>query len=420
MKPTLRMITAGILFCGLLTCDWESLPPESCAAIPTQTLHVGENVVVRPCFTDESGNELVYMVTSSDNAVATIAAASEGFILSAHSPGEAVITIEASNGSLTGEVMFKAEVPNRQPVILKEFIPIQLHEDSVVNLNLSSYFADPDSQSLAYTAEPVEGLVRAIVANTLLTLTPIMKGETYIVVTAMDPGGEEVSQDLLVSVYFPGISLEDQFDSDQDHWIRYNDNSDYEISEGFLRLWTTESEGEIAGVRWDGDVGKWDVAASLQYDLNEKTLAGLIVEIVHQRYEMIFFHIGDDENRYSLGRSNYRIWFWDKEREDGSEGWVTTQLLLGTHEHDELGFNTLEILSSSGLLEFLINDQRVAYVEGESPISIPLKSVIIVALSPVDSLGGQVVTDWITITGISSQIQGMKDWVPLLELEPIR
>ena len=73
------------------------------------------------------------------------------------------------------------------------------------SVNVAPYFTDPDGDALTYTAVSSRtGVVRAAVAESTVTLTPVAAGTATVTVTARDPGGLSATQSIAVTVVASG------------------------------------------------------------------------------------------------------------------------------------------------------------------------------------------------------------------------
>ena len=81
-------------------------------------------------------------------------------------------------------------------------IPIQMLEaGQSVSINVSSYFADPDGDALAYAATTSDAAVAAVsVSGGTLTIRGVGPGTAAVTVLASDPGGLSATQSTRVTV----------------------------------------------------------------------------------------------------------------------------------------------------------------------------------------------------------------------------
>ena len=101
-------------------------------------------------------------------------------------------------------------------------------------LDVSPYFADPDGDSLIYTAEATDpGVASVSTIGSIVSIGPVGPGHTTVVVTAQDPSGLAAEQRIGVEV---GEGFRDDFESSEsliDWKIHYGSA---EVSGGVLRL----------------------------------------------------------------------------------------------------------------------------------------------------------------------------------------
>ena len=92
--------------------------------------------------------------------------------------------------------------PNQAPVAEGTIPAVTLGvNDSLVSRDVISYFSDPDSDILTYTASLSPSAVATVsVSGSVVTVTPVGIGSTTITVTAQDPGGLSATQTITVTV----------------------------------------------------------------------------------------------------------------------------------------------------------------------------------------------------------------------------
>ncbi len=168
----------------------------SCGAILQQTVTVGQTGTVIACFNDPNGDLLSYVASSSNPGVAAASAAGNSVTITALSPGNTSVTVTATDpDGLKGQQVFQVTVPNREP-LAQGTIPshsIIVGQNAVVNL--SSYFTEPDGQTLSYSATAEDLAVATPAVNaSVLTVTAVAKGTTNVTATATDPGGLTATQ----------------------------------------------------------------------------------------------------------------------------------------------------------------------------------------------------------------------------------
>ena len=159
-------------------------------------------------FRDQDGDELTYGVSSDNEDVATAAEADGELTITAVAKGTAKITVTASDGkSRAVEGKFNVTVaeapppPNGAPTASDPIPNLGLTVGDTQDLNLSSYFDDPDGDDLTYAAESsMETYATAEVDESTLTIEALEAGKATITVTASDPDGAEAEQTFVVTV----------------------------------------------------------------------------------------------------------------------------------------------------------------------------------------------------------------------------
>ena len=71
-------------------------PPAACGTIPQQTLHVGEDEIVTPCFEDPEMEPISLSAESSDREVAGAAVSGDRVRVQGNSPGNATVTVHGN------------------------------------------------------------------------------------------------------------------------------------------------------------------------------------------------------------------------------------------------------------------------------------------------------------------------------------
>ena len=201
---------------ALAACGDDPMPPVACASIPQQTVTVGEQVLVEPCFEDPEMGALTLAVVSSDPEVATAEVVGDKVRVGAVSPGTATITVTATDPDmLVGELNIEVLVPNRPPALLGEPPAARMHTgDAPVKLVLSEYFADPDGQQLTYGAMSSDTAVASVALSAdTLAVTGVSVGTATVTVTATDPGGLSATarMDVTVSTNRPPVVDREEF-----------------------------------------------------------------------------------------------------------------------------------------------------------------------------------------------------------------
>ena len=199
--------------------------PMAVGEIAAQTVTVGSSVTVDVSgnFSDPDDDELTYTAASSNEDAATVSVSGAMVTVTGVAEGSATVTVTATDpGDLSATQTFDVTVnTGNLPPEISDTIPVHdllLVLDSTdmtmvdtmtsVVLDLNAYFSDPDDDELTYTAstaddaiatvESVEGSVLTTVA--VSSDTSFAHDTTMLTVTATDPGGFSVSQEVAVLV----------------------------------------------------------------------------------------------------------------------------------------------------------------------------------------------------------------------------
>ena len=192
-------------------------PPVAKGAMPARSFTLGSSETlgfgVSSYFEDADDETLTYRAASSSGGVvsASIPANGSTLTLTALKAGSATVTVTAEDASAKALQRFDVTVyakSNREPVV-DSHIPDQNFTvgDAAVSFDLDDYFSDPDPEDvpkLTYKSESSNSSVATVnPTGSPLRITPKGVGEATVKVTATDPGGLSVSQDVVVTVKKP-------------------------------------------------------------------------------------------------------------------------------------------------------------------------------------------------------------------------
>ena len=178
--------------------------PVAVDSLPGLTLIPGAAVKVdlSAHFSDPDGDALVFAGATSNVAVATVSVAQSTLTVTAVGRGETTVTVTASDpGGLEVGQSFRVTVrPNRSPETVGSIPDMRL--GSPERLNVSTYFRDPDGDSLIYAVETSEAVIAFgyVRSDTILVIAPVAQGSAMVTVTASDPVGASAQQSLEVTV----------------------------------------------------------------------------------------------------------------------------------------------------------------------------------------------------------------------------
>ncbi|MEQ8548072.1 MAG: gliding motility-associated C-terminal domain-containing protein, partial [Cyclobacteriaceae bacterium] len=158
-------------------------------------------------FADADSDALTYTASSSAEGVATVAVSGTILTYTEVAAGITTITVTANDGkggTVTDEftVTIIAAPVNNAPTVANA-ITDKTEDEGFANntVDLSTVFADADSDVLTYTASSsTEGVATVALSGTTLTYTEVAVGITTITVTANDGKGGSVSDDFTVTI----------------------------------------------------------------------------------------------------------------------------------------------------------------------------------------------------------------------------
>ncbi len=174
-------------------------------------------------FSDPDGDDLTYAATSSDDAVATVA--TEGAVVTVNgvAPGNATVTVTASDGgmlSASHEFGVTVAPPPVPPEIVDTIPTHDMIVDSMVVLDVSSYFEDAELTYEAATSDETVAVPSVDGSTVTTTGTGAVEDSISVAmlsVTATNDDGLSVTQDsIMVRVHqeaydsLPGISVSEE------------------------------------------------------------------------------------------------------------------------------------------------------------------------------------------------------------------
>lgn len=145
---------------------------------------------------DPDGQALTFGAESSDTAAATAAVSGSKLTVRGIARGQATITVTATDpGGLAATVSFGVQVPNRGPRIVRKLRDLSLDRGAQTEIRLSSYFSDPDADTLAFHVESSDSSVLSVrVVQNTAHLRAIGAGRATVTVRATDPLDLSVAQ----------------------------------------------------------------------------------------------------------------------------------------------------------------------------------------------------------------------------------
>ena len=197
-------------------------PKPNINKLPDQSIKVGGTATVdlASYFTDADGDTLTYTATSADESKATVSVSSATLTITAVAEGSTTVTARATDpgglwSKLDGAVTVRAT--NSAPTAIT--IPDQtVNANQTGQVNLASYFSDPDGDALTYTASSSDtAKATTSLSGTTLTVQAIAVGTPTISATATDPFGSSASLSFTLTInaapgtadVTPGLSSEE-------------------------------------------------------------------------------------------------------------------------------------------------------------------------------------------------------------------
>ena len=178
--------------------------PEAVDAIPARTVFAGQTASVDASlyFRDPDGDPLTYTAVSSNPEVATATVAAATITIRAATSGVATVTVSASDpdGGAARQTV-QVIVPNREPQAVGTIPERTLSVGETAMVDVSSYFTDPDGDTLSYTAASSNtGVASASVSGSSVVVTALARGVVTVTVTARDPRGLGAQQRFQLTV----------------------------------------------------------------------------------------------------------------------------------------------------------------------------------------------------------------------------
>ena len=224
---------------ALLAVACSAKPPTYCGdAIAQQSVFVGEQVTIEPCFEDPGGGTLKLAATSSDESVARAFLLRDNVGVGGVSPGEAQVTVTATNeDDQSAETTFSVLVPNRAPNFVSDMSEADVIVNGSLEWNLAEFFEEPDREEMIFDAVSSNSAVGVTVDGSVAEVFGLTAGASQITLTATDPHGSKGTGTIEVTVKTPVTLIEDDFDTEAslDDWT-YLDTMDASVQNGLLRL----------------------------------------------------------------------------------------------------------------------------------------------------------------------------------------
>ena len=186
-------------------------PMVSGTAIADVPMTVGDAAATRDAsvaFTEADGDAVTYDAKSSNTAAATVSVTGSTISIMAVAAGESTVSVTATDKDGTSDpvtfmVMVEAAAPtNNAPTAVGSIDAVTITAGmSSDAMDVSGNFNDPDGDALTYTAMSDNTDAATVsVDGSMVTITGVAHGSATITVTATDPAGESVEQEIMVTV----------------------------------------------------------------------------------------------------------------------------------------------------------------------------------------------------------------------------
>ena len=184
--------------------------PVPVGAMAARTLAVGDTatLVLSRYFDDADGDPLAFAAANSDSTVAGVLVSGAALAVAAIAKGEATVTVSATDPEgLAVAQAFTLTVPNRAPLKVGTFPSLRLNKGGVGRVNPTTFFADPDNDSLIFEAASSDlSVARAWVSRDDVLVRALKKGTATVTVSVRDPEGLTATQEFAVRVRGSGGS----------------------------------------------------------------------------------------------------------------------------------------------------------------------------------------------------------------------
>ena len=197
-------------------------PKQGIYKLPDQSIKVAgtASVNLADYFTDADGDTLTYTATSADTSKATVSVSSATLTITAVAEGTTTVTATATDpGGLWSKLDSSVTVRASNSAPTASTIPDQtVNANQTGQVNLASYFSDPDGDALTYTASSSDtAKATTSLSGATLTVQAIAVGTPTISATATDPFGSSASLSFTLTInaapgtadVTPGLSSEE-------------------------------------------------------------------------------------------------------------------------------------------------------------------------------------------------------------------
>ena len=153
-------------------------------------------------FADPDGDSLSFAAETTDSGVVASSVSETIATVRGVAKGTATATLTATDPEgLSAQQTFGVTVPNQAPLVLDSIRARELKSGDSAIVDVSGHFADPDGDSLRYTAETSNaGVVSATALGSVVTIRALGHGAATVSVTATDPEGSSATLEAMITV----------------------------------------------------------------------------------------------------------------------------------------------------------------------------------------------------------------------------
>ena len=222
----------------MVTVEAANRAPVAVGTVPDVGMLEGESLMspVSQFFSDPDGDELTYAAVSGDTMVVTASMTGSLITVVGVGAGETTITLTATDPeglSATQTANFTVTAVNQAPVVVMEIEHQDLGVGDTITLDVATNFADPDGDSLAFTAASDDTTVATVSVNgSMVTVVGVGPGAAIVGVTATDPGDLSATQMFDVAVAAVNQSPE-AVDTIADQGVAPGDSVTVDVSGNF-------------------------------------------------------------------------------------------------------------------------------------------------------------------------------------------
>ena len=347
MRTVTALSTATV---ALLAVACSAKPPTYCGdAIAQQSVFVGEQVTIEPCFEDPGGGTLKLAAASSDESVARAFLLRDNVGVGGVSPGEAQVTITATNEEdQSVETSFSVLVPNRAPEFVSDMTEADVALNKSVEWNLAELFEEPDREEMTFAATPSNSAVGVTVDGSIAEVFALSEGQSQVTLTATDPHGSKGTGTVNVTVKTPVLVWEYDFETD-------DDLDDWEFVDTTAKVWVEDGALNIQSLR-NGFFGIAERANDAVTDFTlELTVSNPDLPSQAGIIWITGDTIGDQAYRFLVSPSDFGDNNWVFHKWDGQ--W--TQVSVGNSNVLEFGaFQDWTLTFNDGQLLVIVDDEE--------------------------------------------------------------